>query len=72
MTRMIKKISCTIGIIFCLSNCTQSSYILGNLDTKMTITEIIMPDQKCNEKKDSRVLVGEKILHPAHKECYYK
>ena len=44
----------------------------SNLESKNTITQVIMPDQTCNDKDDSSVLVGEKVLHPAHKECYYK
>jgi hypothetical protein len=31
-----------------------------------------MPEQNCKEKEMGRILVDEKILHPAHKECYYK
>ena len=44
----------------------------SNLETKNPITAVIMPDQTCSEKDNDRVLVGEKILHPAHKEYYYK
>jgi len=69
---MIIKLSLTLIIIFSLTNCTQSSYMSSNLETKNPITVVIMPDQTCNDKDDSRVLVGEKVLHPAHKECYYK
>ena len=69
---MIIKLSLTLIIVFSLTNCTQSSYMSSNLESKNTITQVIMPDQTCNDKDDSRVLVGEKVLHPAHKECYYK
>ena len=69
---MIIKLSLTLIIIFSLTNCTQSSYMSSNLETKNPITVVIMPDQTCNDKDGSRVLVGEKVLHPAHKECYYK
>ena len=69
---MIIKISLILIIVFSLTNCTQSSYMSSNLETKNPITAVIMPDQTCREKDNDRVLVGEKILHPAHKECYYK
>ena len=72
MTHMIIKISLILIIVFSLTNCTQSSYMSSNLETKNPITVVIMPDQTCSEKDNDRVLVGEKILHPAHKECYYK
>mgnify|MGYP006089660715 FL=1 len=44
----------------------------SNIDTKNPITVVIMPEQKCAKKENNRVLFGEKVLHPAHKECYYK
>ena len=72
MTHMFIKLSLTLIIVFSLTNCTQSSYMSSNLESKNIITQVIMPDQTCNDKDDSRVLVGEKVLHPAHKECYYK
>ena len=72
VTHMIIKISLILIIVFSLTNCTQSSYMSSNLETKNPITAVIMPDQTCIEKDNDRVLVGEKILHPAHKECYYK
>ena len=72
MTHMIIKISLILIIVFSLTNCTQSSYMSSNLETKNPITVVIMPDQTCREKDNDRVLVVEKILHPAHKECYYK
>ena len=69
---MIIKLSLILIIVFSLTNCTQSSYMSSNLETENPITLVIMPDQTCSEKDNDRVLVGEKILHPAHKECYYK
>ena len=69
---MIIKLSLTLIIIFSLTNCTQSSYISSNLETKNPITVVIMPDQTCSDKSSGRTLIGEKVLHPAHKECYYK
>ena len=39
---------------------------------KGTLVQVIMPEQKCAKKENDRVLFGEKVLHPAHKECYYK
>ena len=41
-------------------------------DIKSTSVLIIMPEQKCNKEVMGRILTGEKVLHPAHKECYYK
>jgi hypothetical protein len=41
-------------------------------DIKSTSVLIIMPEQKCNKEDMGRILTGEKVLHPAHKECYYK
>ena len=31
-----------------------------------------MPDRKCALKCNGHNLIDEKILQPAHKECYYK
>ena len=41
-------------------------------DIKNTSVLIVMPEQKCLKKNNGRKLIDEKILHPAHKECYYK
>ena len=41
-------------------------------DIKNTSVLIVMPEQKCLKKNNGRNLIDEKILHPAHKECYYK
>jgi hypothetical protein len=41
-------------------------------DIKSTSVLTIMPEQKCNNENMGRILTGEKVLHPAHKECYYK
>ncbi len=68
---MFKKIYIIPIMILCLTGCTQSSYISGNSDAKDAAV-IIMPEQKCTKKDNGRKLIGEKILHPAHKECYYK
>ena len=72
VTHMLIKLSLILIIIFSLTNCIQSSYMSSNLDTKNPITEVIMPEQTCSEKSTGRTLIGEKVLHPAHKECYYK
>ena len=41
-------------------------------DIKNTSVLIVMPEQKCLKKNNGRKLIDEKILNPAHKECYYK
>jgi hypothetical protein len=41
-------------------------------DIKNTSVLIVMPEQRCLKKNNGRNLIDEKILHPAHKECYYK
>ena len=69
---MIKKITLALLIFFGLTNCNQSSYITGSTVSKNALVLIIMPEQNCKEKEMGRILVDEKILHPAHKECYYK
>ncbi|MDB2517783.1 hypothetical protein N9X27_03080 [Amylibacter sp.] len=35
-------------------------------------TVVIMPGQTCTKTENGRNLFGEDILHPSHKECYYK
>ena len=35
-------------------------------------TVVIMPGQTFAKKENGRNLFGEDILHPSHKECYYK
>ena len=39
---------------------------------KNTSVLIVMPEQRCLKKNNGRNLIDEKILHPAHKEFYYK
>lgn len=41
-------------------------------DIKSTSVLIVMPEQKCSKENMGRILIDEKVLHPAHKECYYK
>jgi hypothetical protein len=69
---MIKKISLALLVFFGLTNCNQSSYATGSTDARNALVLIIMPEQNCKEKEMGRILIDEKILHPAHKECYYK
>ena len=69
---MIKKISLALLVFFGLTNCNQSSYVTGSTDARNALVLIIMPEQNCKEKEMGRILVDEKILHSAHKECYYK
>ena len=33
---------------------------------------ILMPEQTCAKTENGRNLFDEDILHPSHKECYYK
>ena len=35
-------------------------------------TVVIMPEQTCAKIENGRNLFAEDILHPSHKECYYK
>ena len=58
--------------LFVLTGCIQNSYMFTGEDIKSTSVLIVMPEQKCNKKNMGRILTGEKVLHPAHKECYYK
>jgi predicted small secreted protein len=58
--------------LFVLTGCIQNSYMSTGEDIKSTSVLIIMPEQKCNNENMGRILTGEKVLHPAHKECYYK
>ena len=69
---MLKKLFLTLIIFFSLTNCTQSSYMTSTKNIKGTSTIVIMPEQKCNKRENGWALVREKVLHPAHKECYYK
>ena len=72
MTLMIEKIFITLMLALVLTGCSQSSYMSSTKVTKGTSVVIIMPDQKCAKKDNGRNLIDEKILHLAHKECYYK
>ena len=72
MTLMIKRIIITLISALLLTGCTQNSYMSSTKVSKGTSVVVIMPDQKCAKKDNGRNLIDEKILHPAHKECYYK
>ena len=58
--------------LFVVSGCILNSYTSTSKDIKSASALIIMPEQKCNKENMGRILTGEKVLHPAHKECYYK
>ena len=62
----------TLITLLGIASCTQSNYMSSSKVSKGTSVLIIMPDQKCAIKDNGRSLIDEKILHPAHKECYYK
>ena len=72
MNLIIIKIFITLIMAISLTGCAQSSYKSKTKDTKGSLVLIIMPEQKCTIKYNGRNLTDEKILHPAHKECYYK
>ena len=72
MTLMINRIFMTLISVVLLTGCTQNSYMSSTKVSKGTSVLIVMPEQKCIEKNNGRNLIDEKILHPAHKECYYK
>ena len=72
MTLMIKRIFITLILAIVLTGCSQSNYMSSTKVSKGTSSVVIMPDQKCAIKDNGRDLTGEEILHPAHKECYYK
>ena len=72
MTLMIERIFITLILALVLTGCSQSSYMSSTKVYKGTLVLIIMPEQKCAIKHNGRNLIDEKILHPAHKECYYK
>ena len=69
---MIKKIFITLISGLLLTGCTPKSYMSSAKVSKGTSVLIVMPEQNCVEKVYGRNLIDEKILHPAHKECYYK
>jgi len=69
---MIKRIFITLISALLLTGCIQNSYMSSTKVSKGTSVLIIMPEQKCVEKDNGRNLIDEKILHSAHKECYYK
>ena len=69
---MIKRIFITLISALLLTGCTQNSYMSNTKASKGTSVLIVMPEQKCVEKNNGHNLIDEKILHPAHKECYYK
>lgn len=66
------KVIITLITLLSIAGCTQNNYMSSTKVSKGTSVEIIMPDQKCVKKDNGRNLIDEKILHPAHKECYYK
>ena len=72
MTLMIQRIFITLILALVLTGCSQSSYMSSTKVSKGISVLIIMPEQKCAIKDNGRSLIDEKILHPAHKECYYK
>ena len=72
MTLMIKRIFISLISALLLTGCTQKSYMSCTKVSKGTPVLIVMPEQKCVEKDNGRNLIDEKVLHPAHKECYYK
>ena len=69
---MIQRIFITLILALVLTGCSQSSYMSSTKVSKGISVLIIMPEQKCAIKDNGRSLIDEKILHPAHKECYYK
>ena len=69
---MIKRIFITLISALLLTGCTQNSYMSSTKVSKGISVIIVMPEQKCAEKVNGRNLIDDKILHPAHKECYYK
>jgi len=72
MTLMIKRIFITLISALLLTGCNQKSYMSSTKVSKGTSVLIIAPEQKCEKKNNDRDLIDEKILHLAHKECYYK
>ena len=66
------KLIISLITLLIVASCTQSNYNSSTKVSKGTSVLIIMPEQKCVEKNNRRNLIDEKILHPAHKECYYK
>ena len=72
MNLIIEKIFITLILALVLTGCSQSSYMSSTKVSKGISVLIIMPEQKCAIKDNGRDLIDEKILHPAHKECYYK
>ena len=66
------KVMITLITLLSIAGCTQNNYMSSTKVSKGTSVVVIMPDQKCAKKDNGRNLIDEKILHPAHKECYYK
>jgi len=66
------KLITSLITLLVIASCTQSNYMSSTKVSKGTSVVVIMPEQKCAIKDNGRDLIDEKILHPAHKECYYK
>ena len=66
------KLITSLITLLVIASCTQSNYMSGTKVSKGTSVVMIIPDQKCAKNDNGRNLIDEKILHPAHKECYYK
>ena len=71
MIIMVYNLTSLIALFF-LTGCIQNSYMSTGEDIKSTSVLIVMPEQKCSKENMGRILIDEKVLHPAHKECYYK
>ena len=66
------KLITSLITLLVIASCTQSNYMSSTKVSKGTSVLIVMPEQKCVKKNNGQDLIDEKILHPAHKECYYK
>ena len=59
-------------VTFSLPGCFQKNLLDNKSAPSGKLTVVIMPEQTCANKANGRKLFDKKILHPSHKECYYK
>jgi hypothetical protein len=58
--------------ILSVTACFQTNLLENQSVPSGKHTVVVMPEQTCADEENGRKLFDEKILHPSHKECYYK
>ena len=59
-------------VSFSLIACFQTNLLENQSVPSGKHSVIIMPEQTCEDEVNGRKLFDDKILHPSHKECFYK